>query len=225
MEDEDKMRELLNRGLSEAGFEVEVASDGVTGLQLALENSYTLMVLDAMLPGLDGFEVCRQLRQRGSATSILMLTARYEIDSRILGLDAGADDYMVKPFSFAELLARLRALVRRGLQTWPQYIEKGGVRGDVLNKKIIYGSTEIVLTATEFDLFKCLFERSDAALSRARILEAVWEFPFSGSSNIVDQYVGYLRKKLSPLSQVVRIETVRTLGYRMVINTSSGGAK
>ncbi len=219
------MRDLLHRGLSEAGFEVDVASDGASGLQLALENFYTLMVLDAMLPGLDGFEVCRQLRQRGSSTSILMLTAMYEVDSRVLGLDAGADDYMVKPFSFAELLARLRALVRRGLQTWPQYIEKGGVRGDVLNKKIIYGSTEIVLTATEFDLFRCLFEKSDAALSRTRILEAVWEFPFSGSSNIVDQYVGYLRKKLSPLSQVIRIETVRTLGYRMVLNTSGSDAK
>ncbi len=225
VEDEDKMRELLDRGLSEAGFEVDVAPDGVTGLQLALDNSYTLMVLDAMLPGLDGFEVCRQLRQRGSSTSILMLTARYEIDSRILGLDAGADDYMVKPFSFAELLARLRALVRRGLQTWPQYIEKGGIRGDAQNKKVIYGSTEVVLTATEFDLFRCLFEKSDAALSRARILEAVWEFPFNGSSNIVDQYVGYLRKKLSPLSQVITIETVRTLGYRLVLNTSGSDAK
>lgn len=225
VEDESKMLELLSRGLSEAGFEVDVASDGAAGLQMALTNSYNLMVLDVMLPFIDGFEVCRQIRKQGKTTSILMLTAKYEIDSRILGLDSGADDYMVKPFSFAELLARLRALVRRGTQNWPRYIEKNGVRIDVLNRKVSYSSTDVVLTATEFDLFKCLFEKSDAAISRARILEEVWEFPFNGSSNIVDQYVGYLRKKLSPLSNVVSIETVRTLGYRMVFKPIERGTK
>ncbi len=220
VEDEDRMRELLGDGLSEAGFEVTCVSDGEAGLKSALENNFDLVVLDGMLPVIDGFEVCRRLRSMGNSSAILLLTARHDVSARIAGLDAGADDYLVKPFSFGELLARIRALGRRMDTPIGNFIEFGDVRCEVIDKRVVLEDIQVSLSDTEFDLLVCLLKRSGNAMSRGRILEEVWEFPYGGSANVVDQYVGYLRRKLTPFGDRIGIETVRGVGYRLTITQS-----
>lgn len=215
VEDETKMAALLRRGLEEEGYAVDIASTGTEGLWAATENPYDAILLDVMLPELDGFEVCRQLRARGRWAPVLMLTARDDVRDRVQGLDAGADDYLVKPFSFSELLARLRALIRRGARERPAILSVSDLALDPATRRVSRGGTEIALTAREFALLEMFLRHPGEVLSRTRILEHVWDFAFDGDSNVVDVYVRYLREKVDRPFGRDSIETVRGMGYRL----------
>jgi two-component system OmpR family response regulator len=215
VEDEAKMARLLKRGLEEEGHAVDVGADGPEGFWLASENSYGLIVLDVMLPGFDGFELCRKLRTAGDWTPVLMLTARDAVDDRVRGLDAGADDYLVKPFSLLELSARLRALARRDDRARPVTLSNGDVRLDPAAKRAWRGESELQLSPKEFALLELFLRHAGSVLSRSQILEAAWDFAYDGSSNVVDQYVTYLRRKIDTPFGRHDIETVRGMGYRL----------
>jgi two-component system, OmpR family, response regulator len=213
VEDEPEMAALLRRGLIAGGYEVDVAADGVAGMALALDTSYDLAVLDVMLPGMSGFELCRRLRESGGAGSILLLTARDAVDDRVRGLDAGADDYLTKPFDFAELTARLRAIRRRNPADATR-LQVGNVRLDLLRQLVQVDDTTLRLSRTEFDVLRLLAENEGQVLSRSTILESIW-----GSTvyhpNVVDQYISYLRRKLDPAGASARITTARGVGFRL----------
>jgi two-component system OmpR family response regulator len=217
VEDEPEMAGLLRRGLTAGGYEVEVAADGVEGMALALHTPYDLAVLDVMLPGMSGFELCRRLREAAGAESILLLTARDAVDDRVRGLDAGADDYLTKPFDFAELSARLRAIRRRNPADATR-LQVGNVRLDLLRQVVQVDDTTLRLSRTEFDVLRLLAENEGQVLSRSSILESIW-----GSTtyhpNVVDQYISYLRRKLDPAGASARITTARGVGFRL---TSDG---
>jgi two-component system, OmpR family, response regulator len=211
VEDEPRMAGLLKRALQEEGHAVDVAADGREGLWLATENAYGAIVLDVMLPGLDGIEVCRRLRESGSWVPVLLLTARDGIDDRVRGLDAGADDYLVKPFSLLELAARLRALARRDDRSRPVILAEGDLRLDPAAKRAWRAGTELHLSPKEFALLEFFLRHPGQVLTRSQIIEAVWDFAYDGGSNVVDQYVKYLRRKIGWQD----IETVRGMGYRL----------
>ena len=215
VEDEVKMAALLQRGLREEGYAVDVASDGSEALWLATENGYDAIVLDVMLPDVDGFEVCRKLREAGRWSPVLMLTARDGVPDRVAGLDAGADDYLTKPFSFAELLARLRALVRRGAPERPAVLRVGDLVLDPATRRVARNGTPVELTAREFALLEFFMRHPGEVLSRTRLIEHVWDFAFEGDSNVVDVYVRYLREKIDRPFARDSIETVRGAGYRL----------
>jgi two-component system OmpR family response regulator len=215
VEDEARMARLLKRGLEEEGHAVDVAVDGPEGLWLATENTYGAIVLDVMLPGFDGFELCRKLRAAGDWTPVLMLTARDAVDDRVRGLDAGADDYLVKPFSLRELGARLRALVRRDDRARPAVLSEGDLRLDPAAKRAWRGETELQLSPKEFVLLELFLRHPGSVLTRSQILEAAWDFAYDGTSNVVDQYVTYLRRKIDVPFDRHDIETVRGMGYRL----------
>jgi two-component system OmpR family response regulator len=215
VEDEVKMAALLQRGLREEGYAVDVASDGREALWLATENGYDAIVLDVMLPDVDGFEVCRRLREAGRWSPVLMLTARDGVADRVTGLDAGADDYLTKPFSFAELLARLRALVRRGAPERPATLQVGDLVLDPATRRVVRDGTPVDLTPREFALLEFLMRHPGEVLSRTRLIEHVWDFAFEGDSNVVDVYVRYLREKVDRPFGRDSIETVRGAGYRL----------
>jgi two-component system OmpR family response regulator len=215
VEDERKMADLLRRGLEEEGYAVDTAGDGQEALWLAGENAYDAVVLDVMLPDLDGFEVCRRLRDAGSWSPVLMLTARDAVADRVSGLDAGADDYLTKPFSFAELLARIRALVRRGAAERPPVLRAGDLTLDPATRRVARGEAPIELTAKEFALLEYLMRHRGDVLSRTRLIEHVWDFAYEGDSNVVDVYVRYLREKVDRPFGADSIETVRGAGYRL----------
>jgi two-component system, OmpR family, response regulator len=215
IEDEVRMARLLKRALEEEGHAVDVATDGPDGLWLATENPYAAVVLDVMLPGFDGFELCRRLRAAGIWAPVLMLTARDEIGDRVRGLDAGADDYLVKPFSLLELAARLRALARRDDRPRPAVLAEGDLKLDPASKRAWRGSTELQLSPKEFSLLEFFLRHPGIVLSRSQIIEAVWDFAYDGSSNVVDQYVNYLRRKVDAPFGRSDIETVRGMGYRL----------
>jgi two-component system OmpR family response regulator len=215
VEDEAKMAGLLKRGLEEEGYAVDVAATGTDGLWAGSENEYDVIVLDVMLPELDGFDVCRELRSRGQWAPVLMLTARDGVDDRVRGLDAGADDYLVKPFSFSELLARLRALIRRGAGERPATLAVGDLSLDPATRRVHRGTTEVALTPKEFALLDLFMRHPGDVLTRTRILEHVWDFAFGGDSNVVDVYVRYLREKVDRPFGRSSIETVRGSGYRL----------
>ena len=215
VEDEVKMAALLQRGLREEGYAVDVASDGREALWLATENGYDAIVLDVMLPDVDGFEVCRRLREAGRWSPVLMLTARDGVSDRVAGLDAGADDYLTKPFSFAELLARLRALVRRGAPERPATLQVGDLVLDPATRRVVRDGTPVDLTPREFALLEFLMRHPGEVLSRTRLIEHVWDFAFEGDSNVVDVYVRYLREKVDRPFGRDSIETVRGAGYRL----------
>jgi len=215
VEDEERMADLLRRALEEEGYAVDVATDGPEGLWLATENPYTAIVLDVMLPGLDGFEVCRQLRQAEVWAPVLMLTARDEVGARVQGLDAGADDYLVKPFSMLELSARLRALARRDDRSRPVLLAVGDLRLDPASKRAWRGEQELDLSPKEFALLELFLRSPGVVLSRSQIIDAVWDFAYDGTSNVVDQYVTYLRRKVDRPFGTDDIETVRGMGYRL----------
>lgn len=206
------MARLLRRSLREEGHAVDVAADGTDGLWLATENDYGAIVLDVMLPGLDGFELCQKLRDSQHWAPVLMLTARDGVPDRIRGLDAGADDYLVKPFSLLELAARLRALARRHDRPRPVTLTAGPLRLDPAAKCAWRDDRLLPLSAKEFALLEYFLRNPGRVLSRTQIIEAVWDFAYDGGSNIVDQYVTYLRRKIGPET----IETVRGMGYRLV---------
>ncbi|WP_297645100.1 response regulator transcription factor [Pseudonocardia sp.] len=215
VEDELRMAALLKRGLEEDGYAVDVASTGPDALWQAGEFSYDAVLLDLMLPGLDGVEVCRQLRTAGRWMPVLMLTARDAVDDRVRGLDVGADDYLTKPFSFAELSARLRALIRRGAVVRPTELEVADLRLDPAVRRAWRGTSELELSSKEFSLLEMFLRHPGQVLTRTRILENVWDFAYEGGSNVVDQYVLYLRRKIDRPFGVEQLETVRGAGYRL----------
>ncbi len=215
VEDEVKMAALLRRGLSEEGLAVDVAEEGERALTMAGATDYDAVVLDVMLPGIDGFETCRRLRRDGVWAPVLMLTARGSLDDRVVGLDGGADDYMVKPFAFAELLARLRALVRRGTVERPPVIEVGDLRLDPGTRQVWRGETEVELSSKEFTLLETFMRHAGYVLSRSQLLEQAWEYDFEHRSNVVEVYIRYLRRKVDVPFGVTSIETVRGAGYRL----------
>jgi two-component system OmpR family response regulator len=214
-EDETRMASLLKRGLEEEGYAVDVSGDGLEAVWMATENDYDVIVLDVMLPGIDGFEVCRRLRAEDRWAPVLMLTARDQVEDRVRGLDAGSDDYLTKPFSFAELVARLRALIRRGAQERPTVLAVGDLRLDPGRRRAWRGKTELDLTAKEFALLEFFLRHPGEVLSRTRLLEHVWDFAFDGTSNVIDQYVAYLRRKIDRPFGREDLETVRGAGYRL----------
>jgi two-component system OmpR family response regulator len=215
VEDEAKIAGLLRRGLAEEGHAADVATRGEDALWMSRATSYDAVVLDVMLPGIDGFETCRRLRAGGIWAPVLMLTARGTVEDRVSGLDAGADDYLAKPFSFAELLARVRALRRRGAPERPTVVEVGALRLDPATRVVRRGETEIVLSAKEFALLEILMRRAGEVLSRFQLLEYAWAGDYDNRSNVVDVYVSYLRDKIDRPFGVRSIETVRGTGYRL----------
>ena len=213
VEDEEKLAKFVQLELSYEGYEVDVANDGLTGLMTARDKEPDLIILDWMMPGLSGVEVCRRLRQTGSQTPIILLTAKDEVKDRVEGLDAGADDYVVKPFSIEELLARVRAHLRRNE---PQEADMLVFDNLTLNRKtrqITRGQRNIELTAKEFDLLEYLMTNPKQVLTRDRILEEVWGYDFMGDSNIIEVYIRYLRLKLEAEGEKRLIQTVRGVGY------------
>jgi two-component system, OmpR family, response regulator len=215
VEDDVKMSSLLARGLREEGYAVDVALTGQDGLWLGLENPYDAVVLDLMLPDVDGFEVCRQLRAKRRWAPVLMLTARDGVPDLVSGLDSGADDYVTKPFSFTELLARLRALIRRGAEERPAVLRCGDLKLDPATRSVTRMGRPIDLTAKEFALLEYLLRHRDEVLSRSCILDHVWDYAYAGDSNVVDVYVRYLREKVDRPFGRQTIETVRGAGYRL----------
>jgi two-component system OmpR family response regulator len=216
VEDETRLAAGLRKGLEAEGFAVDVALDGVDGLWLAREVPYAAIVLDVMLPGLSGYRLCRSLREEGIWTPILMLTARDAESDEVDALDAGADDYLTKPFSYAVLVARLRALVRRGAPERPTTLAVGDLRLDPAGKRVWRGDVEVVLTARELALLEFLMRRQGDVLSKLEILEHVWDYAFEGDPNIVEVYVGHLRGKLDRPFGRTTIQTLRGVGYRLV---------
>jgi two-component system OmpR family response regulator len=215
VEDERKLGELLARGLREEGWSADLAERGEDALWMANSVDYDAIVLDVMLPGLDGFAVCRRLRAESVWSPVLMLTARDAVDDRVTGLDAGADDYLAKPFSFEELLARLRALTRRAPVERPAVLEVGGLRLDPAAHRAWRGATELDLSAKEFALLELFMRRPGRVLSRSQLLDGAWDMAFESRSNVVDVYVRYLREKVDRPFDCDSIETVRGVGYRL----------
>lgn len=215
VEDEPKMADLLRRGLAEERHAVDVAATGEDALWMADAVDYDAIVLDVKLPGIDGFAVCRSLRERGVWAPVLMLTARDAVADRIAGLDAGADDYLTKPFAFAELLARLRAVARRGGVERPAVLRVGDLRMDPATREVCRGECLILLSAREFALLETFMRRPGEALTRYQLLEHVWDEDYDNRSNVVDVYVRYLREKVDRPFGRTSIETVRGVGYRL----------
>jgi two-component system OmpR family response regulator len=215
VEDHAKMAALITRGLRKEGMAVDVAADGEQALWRAEATEYDAIILDLMLPGIDGFEVCARLRADGVWAPILMLTARDAVRDRVTGLDRGADDYLTKPFSYAELLARLRALVRRGGIERPAELQVGDLRLDPARRRAWRGDTEIQLSAKEFSILETFMRRPGEVLSRFQLLEHAWDYEYENRSNVVDSYIRLLRRKIDRPFGVETIETVRGAGYRL----------
>jgi two-component system OmpR family response regulator len=215
VEDEPKIAALLRRGLTEEGHPTDVATCGEDALWMSQAHAYDAIVLDVMLPHIDGFETCRRMRGAAVWTPVLMLTARNEIADRVAGLDVGADDYLAKPFSFDELLARLRALQRRGGAERPTVLEVGSLSLDPASRELRRAGAVIALSAKEFALLEALMRRAGEVLSRYQLLEQAWDREYDNRSNIVDVYISYLRDKIDRPFGMHSIETVRGVGYRL----------
>jgi two-component system OmpR family response regulator len=215
VEDEAKMASLLQRGLRNEGIAADVTDQGADAVWMAGSTDYDAIVLDVMLPGIDGFEVCRRIRDDGVRSPILMLTARDAVRDRVAGLDGGADDYLTKPFSYEELLARLRALARRGPAEHPPELVVGDLTLDPASRTVRRGGAEIALSAREFALLETFMRNAGRVLSRFELLEHVWEGAYENRSNIVDSYIRLLRRKIDRPFGTDSIETVRGAGYRL----------
>jgi two-component system OmpR family response regulator len=215
VEDEVKLAGLIRRGLREEGLLADVAIKGEDALWMAQASPYDVIVLDVMLPGLDGFETCRRLRDGGVRSPILMLTARDAVEDRIAGLNTGADDYLAKPFDFGELLARLHALARRGPVERGLVLRVGDLELDPASRSVRRGDTAIELSTKEFQLLEVFMRHPGEVLSRYRLLEGAWDAEYEHRSNVIDVYVGYLREKVDRPFGVRTLETVRGAGYRL----------
>lgn len=221
VEDAARMATLLRRGLQEEGYAVDIAGNGEDAVWMATEQPYDVIVLDLMLPDIDGFEVCRRIRAADRGASVLMLTARDAVEDRVRGLDAGADDYLTKPFAFPELLARVRALVRRAPQERPPVLVVDDLTLDPATKTVERGTTTLSLTPKEFALLEYFMRYPGEVLTRTRLIDHVWDFAYDGDSNVVEVYVRYLREKIDRPFKRDTIETVRGVGYRL---RAEGGA-
>ncbi len=209
------MASLIRRGLVTEGLAADVAGTGEDALWMAQAHEYDAIVLDVMLPGINGFETCRRLRNEGVWAPVLMLTARDSVEDRVAGLDTGADDYLLKPFAFAELLARLRALARRGDAERPSVLEVGDLRLDPARREVRRGDSEITLSAKEFALLETFMRQPGKVLSRLHLLEHAWDFAYENRSNVVDVYIRHLRRKIDEPFGRRSLETVRGAGYRL----------
>jgi len=219
VEDELRMASLIHRGLTAEGLAADVAAKGEDALWMAETHDYDAIVLDVMLPGVSGFETCRRLREAGVWAPVLMLTARDAVEDRVAGLDNGADDYLVKPFAFAELLARLRALARRGEPERPSVLSVDDLRLDPATREVRRGRAEIVLAAKEFALLEAFMRRPGEVLSRLHLLEHAWDFAYDARSNVVDVHVRRLRQKIDEPFGRRSLETVRGAGYRLRVES------
>jgi two-component system OmpR family response regulator len=219
VEDEAKMASLIQRALVREGYAVDVACDGAEALWAAAETEYDAVVLDAMIPGPDGFEVCRRMRADGRWSPVLMLTARDGVDDRVRGLDAGADDYLTKPFALSELLARLRALTRRRVAPRPVELAVGDLALDPALHTVRRGVEAVQLSPKEFALLELFMRQAGEVLSRTYIVDHVWDFAYNGGSNVVDVYIRYLRRKIDLPFGRKDLETVRGVGYRLRLPT------
>jgi two-component system, OmpR family, response regulator len=215
VEDNVRMASAIRRGLKAEGVIADVATKGEDALWMAAATEFDAIVLDVMLPGIDGFETCRRLREDGMWVPIIMLTAKDAVEDRIEGLDRGADDYLVKPFSLGELLARLRALARRGPVERPSVLEVGTLRMDPATRQVWRGDKEIHLSAKEFALLETFMRRPGEVLSQFQLLEHAWDYDYENRSNVVEVYVRYLREKVDRPFGVKSLETVRGAGYRL----------
>jgi two-component system, OmpR family, response regulator len=215
VEDDARMAAAIRRGLRFEGLVADVAGEGEQALRMVAATDYDAVLLDVMLPGLDGFETCRRLRAAGVWVPVLMLTARDAVEDRVRGLDGGADDYLTKPFSLAELLARLRALVRRGPVERPAVLEVGDLRLDPATREVRRGEREIELSAREFALLETFMRRPGQVFTQPQLLEAAWDLGYEQRSNVVEVYVRYLREKIDRPFGVTSLETVRGVGYRL----------
>ena len=219
VDDEVDLSESLRRGLTNEGFVVDVANDGVTGAWLAQENPYDVIVLDLMLPGKNGYTILKEIRAAKNWTPVLMLTAKDGEYDEADAFDLGADDYLTKPFSFMVLVARLRALMRRGAPERPVNITVGSLELDPTRHKVSRGDTVIELTAKEYVILQYLMQNADTVVSKLQIMDNAWDAAFEGSENIVEVYVGYLRKKIDVPFGLNTLQTVRGMGYRLVADT------
>jgi two-component system OmpR family response regulator len=217
VEDEPKIRQAIRKGLERDGYAVDVAADGRDALSLGTEYDYDAIVLDVMIPAIDGVGVCTELRARGRWAPVLMLTARGGVQDRIRGLDAGADDYMVKPFAFGELLARLRALMRGRAGERPVVLRVADIVLDPVRHSVRRDGTEVDLSPREFALLEFLMHRAGEVVTRTEILEHVWDYAYDGVSNVVNVYVGHLRRKLEAPFGRPLIRTVRGVGYELAM--------
>jgi len=215
VEDDPKLAAAVARGLRVEGYAVDLVGDGDAALRQAAVYDYDAVVLDVMLPSRDGFEVCRALRERGSPVPVLMLTARGQVADRVQGLDAGADDYLAKPFDLREMLARVRALVRRGPARRAPRLRVGDLVVDTATHDVHRAGAAVALTAREFALLEYLARHAGEVVTRAELIDHVWDANFEGSTNIVDVYVGYLRRKLEQPFQRALIRTVRGVGFKL----------
>jgi DNA-binding response OmpR family regulator len=220
IEDDESVARFLKQATEEAGYAVEVVADGVAGLDRATAAAFDLLLLDVMLPTLDGFEVCRRLRAAEVRTPILIITARDTLEDKLAGLDGGADDYLVKPFEMAELLARVRALLRRS-EAAGGILQVADLRLDPMLRQARRGEKTIALSSTECALLSYLMHHAGQVLPRAMILEHVWQYDFGGNDNVLDVYIGYLRRKLDRGHRQPLIHTVRGVGFRMGDRASS----
>ncbi|MDD5093261.1 MAG: response regulator transcription factor [Dehalococcoidia bacterium] len=216
VEDESNIALFVKRGLIEAGYSVDLAQDGNSGLEFAISYTYDVIVLDIMLPGKDGISIVRELRSRGIKTPVIFLTARDTVEDRVLGLEMGADDYLIKPFAFSELLARIRTLLRRPPLQAQAVLTIEALELDTIRHEVRYAGRRIELSAREFALLEYMMRHINQAVSRTQIAEHVWNIDFNTDSNVVDVYVGYLRRKLDRAGAPPIIRTVRGIGYRLV---------
>jgi two-component system copper resistance phosphate regulon response regulator CusR len=215
VEDEPKTGAYLKQGLAEAGFVTDLATNGTDGIRLGAHEAYDLIVLDVMLPGADGWQVLRALRDAGRHTPVLFLTARDDVDDRVRGLDAGADDYLAKPFAFSELLARVRSLLRRGKAREPDVLRIADLEVDVLRRRVVRAGRRIELTAKEFALLELFLRRRSEVLPRSLIASQVWDMNFDSETNVIEVAVRRLRAKVDDGFDVKLIRTVRGMGYVM----------
>jgi len=224
VEDEQMLAETVRRGLSNEGFVVEIAHDGVSGLWAATENIYDVILLDLMLPLKNGYEVLKEIRERRIWTPVLMLTAKDGEYDQADAFDLGADDYLTKPFSFLILVARIRALIRRGAPERPVVLSLGSLVLDPARRTVRRGDCAIVLTAREYGLLQYLMRRHDQVMSKAEILDNVWDPAFEGGDNVVEVYIGYLRRKIDIPFGLHTLTTVRGMGYMLTADPASPGA-
>jgi two-component system OmpR family response regulator len=218
IEDDKRLAVTVKRGLEQEGYAVDIALDGTDGRWMATEQNYDAIVLDVMLPGINGYRLCADLREAGNWTPILMLTAKRGEYDEAEALDTGADDFLSKPFSFVVLLARLRALIRRGRAERPAIVEVGDLRLDPASHQCVRGDTEIPLSPREFAVLEYLARRAGTAVSKREMLDHVWDFAFEGDDNIVEVYVRRLRRKIDEPFERATIQTVRGVGYRVVVD-------